>query len=175
MARYAAFLRGVMPTNAKMPELKRAFERAGFTGVRSILGSGNLVFEAGRASAASLEKQAEAAMEKTLGRSFLTFVRPVAELQAFLATDPFQGHGIPADAKRTVTFLKETPAKKPHLPVEQDGVWILELIGGKTGAEVIGAHLPSNPKGPVFMTLLQKTFGKEQTTRTWETVRKVAR
>src|SRR5258707_3906639 len=44
--RYAAFLRGVMPTNAKMPDLKRAFEAAGFTDVRTVLASGNVVFSA---------------------------------------------------------------------------------------------------------------------------------
>ena len=31
MPRYVAFLRGVSPMNAKMPELKAAFEAAGFT------------------------------------------------------------------------------------------------------------------------------------------------
>jgi len=28
--------------------------------------------------------------------------------------------------------------------------------------------------GPVFMTLIEKTFGKDVTTRTWDTVLKVA-
>jgi len=42
------------------------------------------------------------------------------------------------------------------------------------GTEVFSAYLP-NPKGPVFMTLLQKTFGKEQTTRTWQAVTRVTR
>jgi hypothetical protein len=42
------------------------------------------------------------------------------------------------------------------------------------GAEIFSAYLPT-PKGPVFMTLIEKTFGKEQTTRTWDTVAKVAR
>jgi hypothetical protein len=31
-----------------------------------------------------------------------------------------------------------------------------------------------SPKGPVFMTLIEKTFGKEVTTRTWDTVKKAA-
>ena len=35
--RYAAFLRGVMPTNCKMPELKRCFEAAGFTEVKTVV------------------------------------------------------------------------------------------------------------------------------------------
>ncbi|MEO8281263.1 MAG: DUF1697 domain-containing protein [Ideonella sp.] len=42
---FVAFHRGVMPTDAKMPALKAAFEEAGFAGVRPILGSGNLAFE----------------------------------------------------------------------------------------------------------------------------------
>ena len=41
------------------------------------------------------------------------------------------------------------------------------------GGEIYSAYLPT-PKGPVFMTLIEKTFGKEQTTRTWDTVTKVA-
>ena len=40
--------------------------------------------------------------------------------------------------------------------------------------EVFSAYLPT-PKGPVFMTLIQKTFGTDLTTRTWDTVAKVAR
>ena len=31
-----------------------------------------------------------------------------------------------------------------------------------------------NPRGPVFMTLLERLFGTEATTRTWDTVRKCA-
>ena len=89
MSRYAAFLRGVMPTNAKMPELKRAFEAVGFTDVRTVLASGNVVFTASPASAATLERKAEAAMEKHLGRSFLTIVRPVAALRDLLESDPY--------------------------------------------------------------------------------------
>jgi hypothetical protein len=58
----------------------------------------------------------------------------------------------------------------PKLPLDRDGV----RIAAVRGTEVFSAYLP-NPKGPVFMTLLQKTFGKEQTTRTWQTVSRVAR
>ena len=42
------------------------------------------------------------------------------------------------------------------------------------GREVFTTYLPT-PKGPVFMTLIEKTFGKDVTTRTWDTIKKVAR
>src|SRR5262244_2844368 len=91
MPRYAAFLRGVMPTNAKMPELRRAFESAGFTNVKTLLGSGNVIFDAPKSANAALEKKAEAAMQKKLGRTFTTFVRSIAELEELLASDPYRG------------------------------------------------------------------------------------
>src|SRR6266571_3992631 len=42
------------------------------------------------------------------------------------------------------------------------------------GSEVFSAYVPGL-RGPVFMTLIEKSFGKDVTTRTWETVKKVAR
>jgi uncharacterized protein (DUF1697 family) len=40
--------------NAKMPELKRCFESAGFTDVATVLGSGNVVFDSRAASESRL-------------------------------------------------------------------------------------------------------------------------
>jgi Uncharacterized protein conserved in bacteria len=45
MARHVAFLRGVSPINAKMPQLKRCFESAGFANVKTVRSSGNVVFD----------------------------------------------------------------------------------------------------------------------------------
>jgi uncharacterized protein (DUF1697 family) len=170
MPRYAAFLRGVMPTNAKMPDLKNAFEAAGFSDVRTLLSSGNVVFGATSASEAALQRKAEAAMTKKLGRTFLTIVRPIDTLREMLASDPYAAFRLPASAKRIVTFLRERPASKITLPAEVDGARILAV----SGSHVFSAYLPT-PKGPVFMTLIEKTFGSELTTRTWDTVAKVAR
>jgi uncharacterized protein (DUF1697 family) len=169
MPRYAAFLRGVMPTNAKMPELKRAFEAAGFENVVTVLGSGNVVFDARKASPATLRRKAERAMEERLGRAFTTFVVPIETLDALLASDPYAGSRTPAHAKRVVTFLREAPEKAPKLPVEFEGAAIVAFRDGI----VFGAYVP-HPTSPVFMALIEKTFGKEQTTRTWDTVAKVA-
>jgi uncharacterized protein (DUF1697 family) len=170
MPRYAAFLRGVMPTNAKMPELRRAFEKAGFDDVRTVLGSGNVVFSARAASDAVLQRKAEAAMQEHLGRTFATIIRSIDELEALVAVDPFAKYRLPPEAKRIVTFLREPLARAPSRLPEQDGARILHV----TGREVFTAYLPT-PKGPVFMSLIQKTFGEDVTTRTWDTIKKVTR
>ena len=170
MPRYAAFLRGVMPTNVKMPELRRAFEKAGFDEVRTVLGSGNVVFSARAASDAALQRKAEAAMQEHLGRTFATIIRSIDELEALLAMDPFAKYRLPPEAKRIVTFLREPLARTPSRLPEQDGARILHV----TGREVFTAYVPT-PKGPVFMSLIQKTFGEDVTTRTWDTIKKVTR
>ena len=46
-------------------------------------------------------------------------------------------------------------------------------ILGINGREIFTAYVPS-PRGPVFMALIEKTFGKDVTTRTWDTVKKCA-
>ena len=170
MARYAAFLRGVMPTNCKMADLRAVFEAAGFTEVKTVLGSGNVVFDARSTSERALEEKAEAAMHDRLGQAFLTIVRPIAALRDLLESDPYLDHRVSPKAKRIVTFLKGKPTARIKLPVELHGARILAM----KGSEIFSAYLPT-PKGPVFMSLIEKTFGKEQTTRTWQTIAKVAR
>ena len=169
--RYAAFLRGIMPMFVKMADIKRAFEAAGFSDVSTLLSSGNVLFTAPSAREAALQKKAEAAMLAELGKSYLTIVRPIDALRAMLASDPWRSFRLKAGSKRVVTFLREPPAKKPRLPVEFEGARIYAM----SEREAFTAYV-RNPKGkPVFMTLIEQHFGKDQTTRTWDTVSKVAR
>jgi uncharacterized protein (DUF1697 family) len=151
-------------------ELKRCFEAAGFEDVRTLLSSGNAVFSTARSTAtAALERRAEKAMQLELGASFLTFVRPARTLQDFIASDPFGPFELLPAAKRIVTFLRQPPASGVALPIERDGAKVLKV--GAT--EVLCAYVP-NEKGPVFMNLLERSFGKDITTRTLDTVRKCA-
>jgi uncharacterized protein (DUF1697 family) len=168
MQRYAAFLRGVSPMNAKMPALKQCFEAAGFLDVKTVLSSGNVMFGARAASEAALERKAEAAMAKHLGRTFMTIVRPLDALRALLDADPYAAFELRPGSKRVVTFLRDAPRAKLSLPIELDGARIL----GLRGSEVFTVYVPS-PRGPVFMTLIEKTFGDAVTTRTWDTIKKV--
>ena len=154
--------------NARMPELRRAFENAGFTNVVTVLSSGNVVFDAPRASVRTLERRAESAMQEHLGHAFLTIIRPVNGLKKLLRLNPFSTFELPHNAKRIVTFLRDKPTKKLRLPIEQDGARILLMKGGM----IFSAYVPS-PKGAAFMVVIEKTLGKDNTTRTWDTVRKV--
>lgn len=167
MPRYVAFLRGVSPLNCRMPDVKRCFEGAGFAEVRTLLSSGNVIFNARKAATAALERKVERVMAAALGRSFLTFVRPAEDLRSLIESDPYASFTLAPGSKRVLTFLRRQVEVEPPLPIERDGARILKV----EGREVISAYVPG-PKGPVFMALIERTFGSEVTTRTWNTVGK---
>ena len=169
MPRYIALLRGVSPANCKMPELKRAFEAAGFADVKTVLASGNVAFDARAADEAALVRRIEAAMSEHLGRGFPVIVRTAVHLREFIAADPYAAFPAVANAKRVVTFLREALHASLVLPEHAEGVRVLAV----RGREVCSDYTP-HPDGPVFMTRIEQTFGKQVTTRTWDTVRKCA-
>ncbi len=97
-------------------------------------------------------------------------VRSIEELQDLLDADPYEAFDLPPKSKRVVTLLRAAPATKLKLPIERDGARILKL----RGRDLLSAYVVSD-KGPVFMSLIEQACGKDITTRTWETLQKVAR
>ena len=152
-----------------MPDLKLCFEDAGFTNVKTVLSSGNVIFDSRPSTDAALERRAEAQMQARLGRVFVTFVRRTKFLRELLESDPYARFVLAPDSKRVVSFLRRNVASVPPLPIELGQARILD-VGQR---EVFAAYTPSD-NGPEFMRLIEGTFGREITTRTWETVRKCA-
>ncbi len=167
MERYVAFLRGVMPTNLRMADLKRCLEKTGFTEVKTLLSSGNAVFGSRIKSTAEIESKIEKTMQKELGRAFYTIVRSVKELEKVIQAEPYADFNVPSNAKRVVTFGRKLGKPAQPLPLELDGARILAT----NGREAFSAYVPG-ATGPVFMKLIESTFGKDVTTRTWDTVAK---
>mgnify|MGYP001769846220 FL=1 len=56
------------------------------------------------------------------------------------------------------------------MPLAADGARLLAL----RGTVLLTAYVP-HPKGASFMILIERTFGREVTTRTWNTVKKCVR
>ena len=167
MPRYVAFLRGVSPLNAKSPDLRRCFEAAGFAAVTTVLGSGNVVFSCDSAPETEIERRTQAATADGFGHAFPAFVRSQDELRELVAADPFAGFDI-GDGKRVVTFLRQPPS-----PIELPITYAGATIWGVANRMAFTSYLP-NPTGPQFMTLIERTFTKDVTTRTWQTIIKCA-
>ena len=91
MARYVAFLRGVNlgGINIKMADLKQTFAGLGFEGVRTILASGNVVFESPRRGRAALKKDIEAALHTSFGYEAWIVLLDMATVEAIIDAYPF--------------------------------------------------------------------------------------
>lgn len=169
MQRYAAFIRGVSPLNMKMSELKQCLEKSGMTNVATVLSSGNVVFDSDDPEL-QLEKKIESAIGEMMGKHFLVIVVSVKDLSKLISSKPFETFKLKPQSKRVVTFCKNKPKPSIKLPIEKDGVSILKT----KDKQIFTAYIP-NEKGPLFMRLLEKTFGKDITTRTCETIEKIAK
>src|SRR5689334_20206130 len=91
MTRYAAFLRGVNlgKRTVKSAELKTAFEAMGFTEVKTLLASGNVLFDARPSK--SLQQKIETGLEESFGFKVGVVLRTLDELRAMVASDPYEG------------------------------------------------------------------------------------
>jgi uncharacterized protein (DUF1697 family) len=153
-----------------MRTLTACLEAAGYGQVRTVLSSGNVVFTAKEMKTTALERKIEAILLEASGRSFHTIIRTKAELDALIAEDPFASHVLPAAAKRVVTFSKQALCLPKGFHCKRGQATILAL----RGREALTCYLPEDD-GPVFMELLADAFGKEITTRTWDSVLKCAK
>lgn len=90
MKKYAAFLRGINVGNIriKMPDLKAMFESLGFTGVKTYLQSGNVVFEANR-SLSELKPLLEKTLSETFKYEAYVLLYEFNTLAGFIAGYPF--------------------------------------------------------------------------------------
>jgi uncharacterized protein (DUF1697 family) len=118
--KFVAFLRGINVggRTVKMAELKRAFESLGFRNVRTILASGNVVFDAARGDRASLTREIEETLKKRWGFDIPTALRSAEDLSALAAADPFKGIAVGPQTRFYITFLGEKRDSSLKLPYE---------------------------------------------------------
>ncbi|QIS14796.1 DUF1697 domain-containing protein [Nocardia arthritidis] len=175
MNRYAALLRGIMPSNPNMAnaKLRGVFEGLGFENVASLLASGNIVFRAKDTKVPELEARIQRALNKELGIAGGTIIREYEELRALLATDPFPGLTHQRGTYLIATFFKsaEIPTEIPDFDDPA-----ARVVAVDPRARAIMAVIDnSTPRTPDFMAWLEKQYGKEITTRTWLTVQKIVK
>jgi uncharacterized protein (DUF1697 family) len=173
MTKYLALLRGIAPTNPNMrnDKLRGVFEKLGFKNVKTVISSGNVVFESPSRSVKKLQESIENALPEELGFKSTTIIRSQGQLQKLVDKNPFQGMGHSQKPSLNVTFLKKkrkTGIKFPHKSDNRD----YQLLGMYDGAICSVIDLTS-AKTPNLMVWLEKKLGKEITTRTWKTVERI--
>ena len=115
MTTHIALFRGINAGKAKriaMADLKAMFEDLGFSNVRTLLNSGNVVFEGGRASTATNARRIAAALLERTGVDANALVLTAKELEAAIADNPFAAR-IDDPSRFLVGFLMTDADPKP--------------------------------------------------------------
>ena len=171
MTRYAAFLRGVNVggVNLKMAEVAKALEDAGFTNVRTILATGNVLLDS-RSGVDAVRKKAEKALRDGFGYDAWVLAYDLDTVRAISKRFPFERE---VDGHHSyVTFVTDSDVLDELAELGRDA-GAHEKI--KRGKGVVYWQVPN--KGTLDTTI-GKTMGKKRyksstTTRNLRTVEKV--
>lgn len=173
--RYVALLRGIAPAqpNNSNAQLRAVVESLGHQRVESVLASGNICFRSDGGDVPGLERSIQEALVADLGIGGGTIIRELGELQALIDRDPFEGlvHG--RGSYLVVTFLKDSASRPSEVPDDPDPR--VRVIGFDEDARAFLAVIDNGDPGktPDFMRWLERTYGKDITTRTWLTVQRI--
>ncbi len=176
MNRYVAFLRGINVggRTVKMGELKRIMELLGFKNVKTILSSGNVLFDARVMDAEALAKTIENALSKAFGFKVSVIVRTDRQIISLIESMPFMNVKTTLHTKLYVTFIPEwykPNIRIPYISKEMD----FKILYIKDGAVFSVLALSPNTGTVDLMDFLSKEFGREITTRNWNTIERIGK
>lgn len=164
--RQAALMRGVNLGGRKvvMAELREVCEAAGFSNVRTLIASGNIVLDA-KLTGAKLEAKLEKVILDGLGLKTDVFVRDADQLDAIVAANPFKPFAKTNPNFLVVNFMRGAASKAELEAMEKTALTGEETKQGKDCLYI------KFPKGQGVSKLKMPKLG---TARNWNTVTKLA-
>jgi uncharacterized protein (DUF1697 family) len=173
MTHFAAFLRGVNVggVNLKMAEVAKALTDAGFTNVRTILATGNVLLESS-SGVAAVRKKAEATLRQRFGYDAWVLAYDIDTARSIFDAYPFE---------------REVDGYQSYVTFVTDATVLNELaaLAGQAGPDEKispgdGVVYWQVPKGSTLDSTIGKTMGKPRyksstTTRNLRTLAKVLR
>lgn len=170
--RQMALFRGINVGTAKrvaMSDLRTSLEKLGFTQVRTLLNSGNVVYTTDGETPGKARQMIEKALEADQGVSSRVTVRTADELDAIVAADPLGARAV-NHSRYHVAFLADEVHVDRLDPILQMD-WEPEALA--TGERVAYFWCPDGLINSPLMKAAGRTLGTDVTQRTWATVLKI--
>jgi len=156
-----------------MADLRDLATSLGFTDVRTVLQSGNLVFNGAARTAAGIEKLFEIESTKRLGLTTSFFVRTAAEWKKIVAGNPFLDEAKSDPSHLALMVLKDKPAKK-SLDVLKGCIVGREYFHA-SGRELYAVYPDGFAKTKFTLPLIDRKLQTLGTGRNWNTVLKLTK
>jgi uncharacterized protein (DUF1697 family) len=171
--RYAAFLRAVnvAGNQLSMTALKELVEDLGLESPRSLLQSGNLIFDAGKQKAVELEELLARETEKRLKTRTEYFIRDAKALTQIIEDNPFAREAKADPAHLVVFFLKRRPSAASVSEL-QAGIKGPEVV--KSGERHVYITYPAGQgRSKLTNAVIEKALHSRGTARNWNTILKM--
>jgi uncharacterized protein (DUF1697 family) len=175
MIRYAAFLRGINVGGnniIKMEDLKKAFESLGFLNIKTILASGNVLFESKEVKVPVIVQIIGEKLESAFGYNNGVVIRNIEEIRKIAIKEPFKHIKVTPQTRLYVTFLPEKSKSSLKIPYDSHNKGY-KIISNSEYEVFSVATLSPEVQTTDLMNFLDKEFGRKVTTRNWNTIEKI--
>lgn len=154
-----------------MSDLRDLFATLGFGEVKTLLQSGNVVFESGKRVGNALEHYLESETEKRLGLKTDFLVRTATEWATIVAKNPFPEEARKDPSHLVVMFLRDAPDKQ-SVAALQDAITGPEVVRAE-GRQAYITYPAGIGRSRLTNILIEKRLGTRSTGRNWNTVLKL--
>jgi len=172
---YIALLRGINVGHHKVPmtDLRGEMEAMGFTGIVTLLNSGNVIFSGKDMEPSEMENQIAVRLEGAFGFPIPVLVRTGEEIMQLVKAQPFRDIPVTGTTRLYVTFLKQAPEDAITVArTSDDRSFRILGVTDRSVCSVLDLAISATPHA---MEILERLFGRDITTRNWNTVEKIAR
>ena len=152
-----------------MADLRALMEKLGYRDVRTLLNSGNVVFDAGREAATKVAARIEGGMAAKLKVSARVTVLTDADFATVIEENPLGG--VADDPSRLLVAFLTDPADGKQLRPLARQVWKPEALG--LGSRAAYLWCPAGMIESPLAEAVGRVLGEATTTRNWATVTKV--
>jgi uncharacterized protein (DUF1697 family) len=169
---HVALIRGINVGTAKrvaMADLRALMEKLGCRNVRTLLNSGNVVFDAGREAASDLAARIEGGMAASLKLSARVIVLTGADFATVVEENPLSG--MADNPSRLFVAFLTSPADGKRLRSLARQAWKPEALG--VGSRAAYLWCPAGITESPLAKAVGRVLGEATTTRNWATVTKV--
>lgn len=168
--KYVALLRGINVGGHKkvpMAEMRALMEKNGFKKVKTLLASGNVVFESTEDKTDALQ----ALIESHFKFSVDTLIFPKSLINDIVSEKPFEKIEVTKDIRLYVSFFHTNMNSTISLPYSnEDGSFKILKDSDHTAYSVLDLKEMGSVDG---MKVLEKAYGNSITTRNYNTVVKI--
>jgi uncharacterized protein (DUF1697 family) len=154
-----------------MADLRHLLTELGFDTPRSLLQSGNLVFNSPRRAGPALEASLETAARERLGIETQFLVRTAAEWHAIVRDNPFPAEARDDPGHLLVMCLKQAPAPGAVTAL-QDAITGREQVRA-VGRQAYLVYPDGIGRSRLTAALIERRLGTSGTARNWNTVLKL--